>query len=85
MELLDALKIFGGVLGGALIHRAFKGTDDLTALKVEVATLKERLEAYSQRLTTVDNRAAAAFTKIDKVRSRLRADSGKGDPDGDNF
>lgn len=78
MELIDALKIFGGVLAGYLLNRNSKGSDDLTELKVKVATLTERLEAYSERLTTVDNRAAAAFAKIDKVRSRLR-DQGKDD------
>ncbi len=80
MELLDAIKIFGGIAFGAIISRALKGSDDLTAIKIEIATLKERIENYSQRLTTVDNRAAAAFTKIDRVRSKLR-DSGKGDFD----
>lgn len=81
MELADALKILGTALVTYFLTRNSKGSDDVTELKVKVATLTERLESYAQRLTTVDNRAAAAFAKIDKVRSKMRQDAGKDDHD----
>lgn len=79
MELTDVLKVFGPFLLGIIVSRAFKGSDDVTELKVKVAMLTERIEGQDRRITTVDNRAAAAFTKIDKVRSKMRQDSGKDD------
>ena len=67
MEFLDILKIFGGVLAGAIFTRILKASDSVTDIKIREAVTSEKLSNLHDRVAILERNEKTQWAILDKV------------------
>jgi len=70
MALEDLLKIFGGVLGGAIITRIFKASDSVKDIEIREAVMKEKVSSLHDRVAVLERNEKTQWTVLDKVMGK---------------